>query len=82
MSAPTPAAQNTALPQDLDALLALKTPAALLKTEHVAALPHAEPLPAAPIVATRPIKPPAHVPANRRMKWIVTALRALAAQQA
>jgi hypothetical protein len=73
---------DAVLRQDLDALLVLKAPAAVLKTEHVTALPNAEPLPAFPVPGATPLKPPAQVPANRRMIWIVTALRALAAQQA
>jgi hypothetical protein len=79
MSAATPANRElprpgaAGLPEDLDALLALQTPAALLPTEHVAALPQAQSLPQA-----QPAKPAP----QRRMKWIVTTLRALAAQQA
>jgi hypothetical protein len=83
-----------AIASDLSDLLAIKTPTVQIDPVQAARLPHAEPLPAAGITAqpagsitppaavVRPLKAPAHVPANRRMKWIVTTLRALAAQQA
>lgn len=79
MSAATPANRELprldagGIPEDFDALLALQTPAALIPPEHVAALPPTQPLPPA-----QPAKPAP----QRRMKWIITTLRALAAQQA